>query len=195
MLTLKEIPGVSATLGNTPISRSALWNTPVDRIVPAQLTAFRARMALENRAKNADAAIEFILGRVNESVCKGEIPYVNLLAYSAPRKRVLLSSDLVAGFERMQRPMPAAILFGLEMVMPADEVVTLTWQKVRHLRMTPFAWHCVKSQPIHISSPYVFWWQRGESVMPLFGLEQEVFDVFGMVWGELMAAYENLALQ
>lgn len=187
MLALKDIPGIAPVLGGTQLAQSPIWNTPVDRIHPAQLTAYRAKLALSGQKSQADAAIDYLLRQV-----ASEAGSVSMLDYFEPNESFITSDELVRGFEQMQRPMPAAILFGLEMQLRPEEIVTLTWHKAKKLKLTSYARHVLKSQPIHIATKYVFWQQRDDKVMPLFGLEQEVFDTFGKVWGELQHAYNRM---
>lgn len=189
MLALKDIPGVAPVLGGTQLAQSPLWNQPVDRIHPSQLMAFRTKLAMSGQKSQADAAIDYALRQVAQQVGN-----VSMLDYFEPNESFITTDALVRGFEQMQRPMPAAILFGLEMQMLPDEVVTLTWDKAKKLKLTSYARHILKSQPIHIVAKYVFWQQRDEKVMPLFGMEQEVFDAFGKVWGELQHAYNRMAV-
>lgn len=192
MLALKDIPGIAPVLGGTLLAQSPIWTTPVDRIHPSQLMAFRTRLALSGSKAQADAALDFAVRQVAQAVTKDEVLDVAMLDYIEPNEVTLTSAQVVTGFAQMQRPMPAAILLGLELGLTPDEVVTLTWQKAKKLKLTQYARHILNSQPIHIATKYVFWQQRYTKVMPLFGLEQEVFDVFGMVWGELQHAYSRM---
>lgn len=187
MLALKDIPGVAPVLGGTQLAQSPIWFQPVDRIHPTQLMAFRAKLALSGQKPQADAAIDYVLRQVAQAVGN-----VSMLDYFEPNESFITTDELVRGFKQMQRPMPAAILFGLEMHLRPDEVVTLTWNKVKKLKLTSYARHILKSQPIHIATKYVFWQQHDDKVMPLFGIEQEIFDSFGKVWGELQHAYNRM---
>lgn len=193
MLALKNINGVMPVLGNTSISKSAIWNSPVDQINPAQLIAFRARLALENNVAEADATIAYLLLRIKEVA-----PDAQVLRYAQPRKVAFMSSDICRGFVRMTPPAPAAIIFGIETNLTADQVTTLTWLKakamIRSNKLSDQAILSLKSQPIHITSRYVFWRYVERKALPLFGLEQEVFDAFGMVWAELTVAYRGAVM-
>lgn len=193
MLALKDIPGVAPVLGGTEMAKSPIWTQPIDHIHPSQLMAFRAKMSMRGQKAQADAALDYMLRQVAGAVDKDDINSVVMLDYFEPNESFITTDELVHGFEQMQRPMPAAILFGLEMNMRPDEVVTLTWQKAKKLKLTGQARHILKSQPIHIATRYVFWQQR-DRVMPLFGMDQEVFDVFGKVWGELQHAYNRMVV-
>lgn len=196
MPALKDIAGIAPVLAGTALARSPLWSMPVDQIVPAQLTAFRTKQRLVGCKNQADAAIDFALRQVANAL---QEPDIAMLGYSEPHDRRMTSSELVRGFEQMRHPMPAAILFGLETYLAPDELVSLTWEKankmLREGRVNNYARHILKSQVLSISSRYVFWWDSGRKHMPLFGLEKEVFDIFGCVWGELSILYQNIILE
>jgi hypothetical protein len=190
MLALKDIAGLAPALGASPITSSPLWNKPVDQIIPAQLSAFRARLAMQGRKAQADATIDFVVKKVGAALGRGSVP---MLDYKEPVEDIIASCELAAGFELMPRPMPAAILFGLETGMPVDQVVTLTRQKARTLRgLSQTAATALRVQPISLTSKYAFWRNVDDKAMPLFGLEQEVFDTFGRTWGELVVAYRRI---
>lgn len=193
MLALKDIEGIRPTLGNTPLSKSPIWTTPVDQIVPAQLTAYRTKMALAGQASEANAAIRFALRCVMTAAWQGKIGAVGMLRYSEPRDTTITAGMLKRGFATMQRPRPAAILFGLESGLEVEQVVSLTWDKAKRLTLTPYAARILNSQPVHVRYPYVFWSEPAKP-RPLFGLSQEVFEVFGLVWAELVAAYDQIVL-
>jgi len=194
MLALKDIEGICPTLGNTPLSKSPIWNTPVDQIIPAQLTAYRTKMALAGQASEANAAIQFALRCVMIAARQGKIDMVGMLHYSEPRDTTITAGMLKRGFATMKRPRPAAILFGLESGLEIEQIISLTWEKAKRLTLTPYAKRILDSQPIHIRCPYVFWSERAGKPQPLFGLSQEVFEVLGVVWGELAIAYNQIVL-
>lgn len=197
MLALKDIKGVRPTLSRSFLSRSAIWNSPVDRIIPAQLFAIRAKMALKDKASEADEAIDYLVRQVKRAVGVGEIPYVPLMRYVRPDDSAFTLSELRSGLEKLKRPKPAAVLFGLEMDLPAEAVVSLTWDNARMLtrsgKLTWLAESILKNQPINIASNYVFWRYHENTPLPLFELEQEVFDVFNMVWAELSSYYARIS--
>lgn len=186
MLALKDIPGVAPVLGGTELAQSPIWEMRVDRIHPAQLTAFRAKLALCGKKAQADAAIDYVI----RQVAKVD-DAASMLWYVEPTEATVTVDDLLRGMKQLSRPMPAAIMFGLEMSMGADEIVCLTWRDAKKLKLTSYALRILRSQPVHISTDYVFWQEYDGRPMPLFGLEQEVFDTFGVVWGELRHSYDR----
>lgn len=198
MPALKEIGNIASRLKDSPLSQSPLWNMPVEEIAPVQLFSFRSRLAIDGRLKEADEAIKIALDEVMNAATGGDIQLVEMLDYFEPHVSIITAGELRRGFMSMVRPRPAALLFGLEAKLSAQEVVTLTWDKVRTMRRSglipPYACRILDSQPVHIKCQYVFWRSVNGRPVPLFGLEQEVFDVFGMVWGELASAYERIIL-
>ncbi|MCX6654492.1 MAG: hypothetical protein NTY03_05145 [Candidatus Bathyarchaeota archaeon] len=108
----------------------------------------------------------------------------------------MTAGQLRQGFEKMPRPCPAAILFGLDTNMTVEQVMTLNWKEANRLRgqgkLSEFACHILDSQPIHIASNYVFWVIMNKKPMPLFGLDGLIFENFGLLWSELQSSCENL---
>lgn len=108
----------------------------------------------------------------------------------------MTASVLRHGFEQMPRPFPAAILFGLDSNSSAQNTICLTRADASFMRdagmLSAFSCHILDSQPAHIASAYVFWREFNGKPMPLFGMEQLIFDVFGLTWGELDVAYSRM---
>lgn len=193
MTALKNIDGVSPVLGNTPIAQSPIWTQPVDRIHPAQLVAFRKKMAMNGQKAQADAAIDFALNQIARSY---GLENTLLTGYIEPQDAVMTTSLLMRGFGQMQHPYPAAILFALHANLKPEEVVSLTWARARKMARRhdcdPLVVQILRSQPIHIRAQYVFWREIDFKPVPLFGLEQLLFDTFGMVWAEFERAYRRI---
>jgi hypothetical protein len=108
----------------------------------------------------------------------------------------MTAGDLRRGFEKMPRPYPAAVLFGLDATLESESVVTLTWEVAKAMNsrgeLSEYAVHILKSQPVHITSPYVFWIQRDNKPQPLFDLDYQLAQTFGLLWGELAMSCERL---
>lgn len=194
MSTLKDIDGVSAVLGKTPLAQSSLWNAPVEGVSRFQLVAFRERLALEGKRDQADAIIDYLLQRIAKVA-----PDAPALMYQEPRRfPVLTSEELLNGLNELPAQFRAALLFALEARMPVAEVVSLTWPEAKKLarrgKLSMFAVHILKSQPVSLNGYFVFWHYKGQRLQPLFGLEAETFDVFGKSWSELQRGYDKLVI-
>lgn len=198
MLALKDISGIEQVLGSSPIAQTPLWNMPIDKILPAQLIAFRKQMSMEGQQDQADAAIDYLLRQVSRNVTSREVAQIKMLEYTEPCDLTITSHAFVDGLEQFERPAPAAILFGLELGLRSDEVITLRWpdalMMMRRGELTERCRQILAKQPRHIASDYVFWVEGETRPMPLFGLDQQVFDVYGLVWGQLQAAYRRMIL-
>lgn len=108
----------------------------------------------------------------------------------------MTAGQLRRGFEKMPRPCPAAILFGLDTGMQPDEVAALTWKDAKTLArdggLSEYARHILNSQPVHIACQYVFWLERDGKPQPLFDIEWMVTQVFELLWNELELACDRL---
>jgi hypothetical protein len=188
-LILKDL---CPSLGATPLSKSPLWNMQVSEIVPAQLTAFRTRLAIDGNTDKSEAGaiVQLIIRTVEQAVIDGEINAPPLLSYIEPVKPMTMGM-LRRTFSTMSRPRPAAILFGLEMKLDVEQIITLKWCDAKLLNLTPYARLILDSQPRHIASPYVFWYESKSKPFPLFGLGEEVLYAFEMTWSELVASTHN----
>ncbi len=112
------------------------------------------------------------------------------------KAKVFTAGQLRRGLELLDRPAAAAIMFGLETGADIDDVVTLKWPDVKlsSRTMSKYGRHLVRLQPIRIGCQYVFWREGKTQPMPLFDLSQSTLDVFGMMWHELVAAYDEMVM-
>jgi hypothetical protein len=195
MQALKDIGELSSLLGNTPLASSPMWETPLDRIHPVQLHAFLTRLKLDAQDEEGKSIIETVLMQVRQAHARGEIADVPLLRFAIPQERMTLG-ELRVGLEALTQPRPAAVLFGLELDMPIDDLITLKWERAlnfrRDGRLTPLANEILKAAPRHIRTHYVFWQEIDDKVAPLFGLSLELADVFDLEWPELREAYRTI---
>ncbi|MFT4064236.1 hypothetical protein [Paraburkholderia sp.] len=195
MQALKDIGDLSSLLGNSPIAQSPLWTKPVDQIVPAQFIAFQTRLTFDGHGEEAKVILETILGELKAAHVKGSIPHVPVLDFTIPLARMTLG-DLRKGLEQLERPRPAAVLFGLEADLEIDEVISLTWEKAKVLReghLSKIARELLRLAPRHLGTPYVFWQTMNGAPAPLFGLSLELAAIFDMEWPELRKAYRTIA--
>lgn len=198
MPALKEISSFKVSLADSQLAKSPLWNMQAHAIIPAQLSAFKARLGLEG-FKGTSALFVKIVAALEQAKRSGEIENAPILRYSEPKPFVMTSRVLREGFERMTRPLPAAILFALETGLEPDELTALTWTKAKALvktgKIKTYARLILESQPRHITSKCVFWKQDVKgTAQPLYELELEVFEQFKMVWSELQRAYSVMIL-
>lgn len=196
MPALKDIPSFRNKLANSELANSPMWDMQADSIIPAQLFALRAKLKL-NGVYGTRSLFKSIVESLEEAKKNGDIKDAPILNYREPKTFTITSTEMREGFERMGRPTPSAIMFGLETGLDPDELVMLTWSKVRAMsragRVKTYARSIVEAQTRHISCKYVFWKQNAKGVaQPLFGLELDVFDEYKMVWSELVKAYRDM---
>jgi hypothetical protein len=195
MQALKEIGDLSLLLGNSPIAQSSLWNQPVDTIHPAQFVAFQTRMSFDDHGAEAKVILETVMAELTLAHTRGDIPRVPALSFSIPLERMTLG-DLRKGLEQLERPRPAAVLFGLEADLEIDQVITLTWEKAKVLREGPLsniARELLRLAPRRLGTPYVFWQELNGAPAPVFGLSLELAAIFDVEWPELRRAYKTVA--
>lgn len=88
-----------------------------------------------------------------------------------------------------------AVMFCLETKAPATRLLTLTWQEVFRMNLTPIAQAIVRSMPRHLSLPNVFWEYVAEVdglASPLFGLEKHLRVAAGVNLARLQVLYDRL---
>jgi hypothetical protein len=195
MQALKNVGELSSLLGDTPIAQSPMWDTPLEKIHPVQLHAFLTRLKLDHRDEEGVAIVETLLAQLTAAFARGEIVEVPLMRFAIPQERMTLG-ELKRGLMKLSTPRPAAVLFGLEMDLPIDDLITLKWERVREFRqrqmVTPLAEAILRAAPHHIRTHYVFWQQVEERVTPLFGLSLELAEIFDMEWPQLRHAYQTI---
>ena len=191
---LKNIDLVASKFYSSPLTESPIWNMPVSKIDRHHLFAFTTKWRALGRGDEAVTIVRELISELNDAAKNGVIDSdLNIFSYSQPSGERMSACELKTGLAQMLRPRPAAVLFALETGIDSDEVVTLTWNRIRRLRLSQLAWLCLDSQPRHIRCNYVFWQEADGKPTPIYGLTAEIFDTFQMVWSELKQAYDHMA--
>lgn len=193
-MLLKDIPGVLPSLADTAIARSKLWERDVSEIIPHQLVALRW-LAIERGDEDVDTYFDHLANCLNIAAVTGQIPDdLAILQYSKPKFGGLLSSELAAGVSKLNPAMARAAIFGLEMDLPLDRIMTLSFKQANAMELTPLASAALSAQVRSISSNLAFWKKEdGQDVhTPIFGFANEVYESFGMSWNALRTGYQKL---
>ncbi len=196
MLALKDI--LADKVGTSPLAGSPIWAQPIESIIPSQITAFVDRQAQLGKRDEAESAVEIALAAITRAVGRNELPVPDMLSYYRPNRIVLTSTEIKDGLLYLDNPKAAAVLFALETGMDSVDVARLTHRALADFRKThmlsPIALECLREAPLrHVALQYVFWRESdGGFPLPLFGLEADVFQAFGLVWAELEQGYNNL---
>lgn len=199
MPALKEIGNLANRTGVSCLTQSPLWHQDVATITLVQVFSFIAKMKLNNRLDEAETAVEIVMQEVHQAVARNEIDVPPMLSYERQDRIYLTAGELRRGLMFLGHKRAAAILFALETEMDLTDAARLTYRRLAEIKhdceLSEIANACLEQVPQHIRSPYVFWQERADgTVTPLFGLDEAVFDAFGLVWAELMEGYENLIM-
>ena len=193
-LALKSIGRISELLGVSPLSQSPLWNKTVDKITPNQVTVFLSQCHIYGRRDEGETAIDIAQREVAAYIDKNQLERPAFLNYRTHYKLSLTLDELKKGLQYLPNERAHAVLFALETNLDATGVAMLTHSSLRKMKLTDLATLCAQCCPRQISMQYVFW-QHDDSFnlpLPLFGLDADVFDAFGLVWGELALGYQNI---
>jgi len=99
-------------------------------------------------------------------------------------------NGLLARFSLVRRK---AVLYCLETGCTAQRIMVLTWRQALIQAQTDLARDIVRSLPRHMKLDYAFWeYLEGGLAVPLFGLEQEVFDQTGYTLTVLQEVYKGM---
>jgi hypothetical protein len=198
MTALKEI--LADQVGTSPLASSPMWEQPVGEIDPTQITAFIARLSELGRRDQAESAVEIALAAITRAVGNNQLPVPKMLSYYRPNRTVLTSTEFKNGLLILEQPRAAAVLFALETGMDTVEVSRLTHRGLAEFRKThaisPIAQACLdEAPPRHVALQYVFWRESDAGMpLPVFGLEADVFNAFGLIWAEVVQGYNNMVV-
>jgi hypothetical protein len=199
MTLLKDVGRMSNLIGLGTLKTSALWSQPVDKILPLQIHAFIKRMELAGVKDQAETAVVLCMSELRRVVDTGQLVRPPMLDYSAPNDERMTSGELLQGLRFMGNPKASAVLFALETGMDAYAAGRLTWERATKMfqaaTLTPLAIACTRVCPRQLRLQYV-WWQVNEGgvAQPLLNLDADVFDAFGLIWGELAQRYQRLIM-
>lgn len=193
-MLLKDIPGVLPSLANSFLANTELWSRDVSEIIPHQLVAQRW-LAIDRGIEHVDTHLEFLVNQANIAAMEGLIPNdTPWLGYKTPQRSGILSSELEAGLAKLPSAMARAAVFGLEMDLPLDKVMSLTYMQAANMELTETARTALRAQVRSIASDLAFWQPNGGSEVhgPLFGFANEVYANFDMSWNALRLSYKGM---
>ncbi|AVY94609.1 hypothetical protein DAI18_11575 [Microvirgula aerodenitrificans] len=175
------------------LASSPLWQRDLSGVSSLDLTLF---LRLHNdRLLAAKAEVQHLITLTWTTMLQGRCKPPEMIYFDIPKERMSIE-DLRAW--TMQLPTPArrkAMLFGLEMNMPAGAVVDLTWAELKRLDLTPFAHTLLLCHSRHSRLPYVFWETSpaGNVVSPLIALADDVWSATdGIGYDRLLKLYRNM---
>lgn len=198
MPALKEVGRLSSIVGVSPLQESPMWDQDIAALSPIQFQAFVKRLSMQGKKDIAESAIAIALTEIDRVVKRGEISKPAILSYRPVQTRYMTYSEFKTGLEQLDPNRRSAVVFALEMKMDIIDVAGFRWDDLQQMQvdgaLTDIAKECLRSSVRSISTPYVFWSNNGNKQSPLQGLEAELFDAFGLVWGELELIYKNIVM-
>lgn len=185
-MLLKEIPGLAPSLEGTAIANSAYWNRDVAAIIPHQIVALR--WLHKDDPDDIDLYLDFMMNHLHLAAKAELIPAdLAILKYKRPRQVGILSSELVEGLSKMTPGMARATIFGLEMDLPLERIMTLSFKHANSMSLTQMASRVLGSQVRSINDNRAF----SDDGIP-FGLANEVYANFNMTWNNLRLSYKSI---
>ena len=175
------------------LASSPLWQRDLSGVRSLDLTLF-LRLH-KDRLLAAKAEVQHLITLTWTTMLQGRCEPPEMIYFDIPKERMSIE-DLRAW--TMQLPTPArrkAMLFGLEMNMPAGGVVDLTWAELKRPDLTPFAHALLLCHSGHPRLPYVFWETSPADnvVSPLIGLADDVWRATdGIGYDRLLKLYRNI---
>ncbi len=192
MIALSQIGTVQTLLGCSLLSKSPLWDQPLDKVIPEQLLAFKMRYAHTELAEQADNEVKCLINFLKDANCA--VPGVDrcpLVGFTLATRVVMTATELIEGLQKMTCEQRQAVLFGLETGYMPEILATLTWENVQGLELSGLANNILRSRPRSIATNLVFW-EAANAKAPLLNLRHCIFDAFGLLWPELRTAYQTL---
>jgi len=115
---------------------------------------------------------------------------------TSSREQPYTAGDFRTALEALSRPRSGAVFMAALCSYDLTVITSLTWRAAFELRnqgrLDDISWSIVQSQPRHMKSVYVFW-EDDADPKPLFGLDRDVMDTFGMTWADLLHVFQTMS--
>lgn len=164
------------------LSTSALWGKSVYEADKMQIHALYQRLSMVLGQREAESVIDDAVRACMEAYLLGDLETNAWMMYCCP---LVAEEQVAARMERFSIMERYTIAIAVSASLSLREAITLTWNVAGHLSKTwpDDARVLLKCVPRHIRCPNVFWAHNslGEP-KPLYHLEGEVLDAFGMPW-------------
>jgi hypothetical protein len=184
---LKHIGNLHQLLDEALLTRSHLWELEASTLTNTHFRAFIKQMELEGLG---DLALYEASIAVREMRRSG-LASAPSLAFASLQPRMTMG-ELRTGLEQLSLTRRRALLFALEQGLDDYDLVMLRPAAAALLPLTSLAREILAMTPRRLHCAYLFWEDRNGKPMPLFGIGQQVFEIFGRVWMELVAAYRDM---
>jgi hypothetical protein len=195
---LKDIGRMSTLPGVSLLASSFLWDKPVNEIHPLQIHAFIKRMSMLGKRDAAETAVALCIAEVTIAMGQDQILRPAMVDYSPPFHQLMTAGELRDGLLYLGREKGAAVLFALETGLTLVDTGRLTWMQAMKMfqaqTLSNLAQACTRVCPRYVAFRYVFWIKDMELDLPapMFSLDGDIFDAFGLLWLELQDCYKGL---
>lgn len=192
-MLLKEIPGLLPVLNDSIVTQSKLWNKHVENLHPAQLIAIRTKELQSNPTSNIDQEINFLVKHIQFAELD-DLCHSPLSTYYKPNDKKMLTTEFIAGLQKMTQEYRLATIFGLEMKLSAIRTSNLTVQQAYNLEnLTELATSVLRSSLNSVKTICMFWRaNEANEHIALDDLGEVIYEAYGMTWLELSARYRNM---
>lgn len=198
MLQVKDIGQDNARLQNSQLKNYRLWNKPTSQVKSLDLLIYQKSMEIEGNGNEAIRDIEELQRATIMAMLDGRLNDAPYLSYMGQRIKMTMGDfTALLQYSDLSQIRKKAILFSLETGIKPEDVVIMTWKIAAKTKMTPFAKAIVESIPRNIHINYVFWeeMESFDMVAPLFGLSQNVQDLFsGLTHREVSKLFNEAVL-
>lgn len=166
--------------GEGPLSQSHLFNRHIESLRPLDINVFLRSHAGTTKHHEAQREIMHLIDLTRRAALVGELKEVPEFTNfdPIPRHRITID-ELRLWLAETTLARRRAILFGLETQMPVQDIVGLTWKKLRTMQDVPeSAMELANSALRHYRLDYVFWEPLPNlAAAPLFGLAETIVEI------------------
>jgi len=191
-MLLKDVPGVLPRLENSLISKTDMWTSDVDSVIPAQFLAFRTLIKSDFPEVDIDRDINYLVRQVQFAELENVLTSP-LRNYIEPCDAHMLMSELKEGLQKLDQTYQHAFLFGMEIGYSAFQIENMSYQQaIRGCPKSALATSIINSLVPSSRTINAFWKVEDGQHVRLDDLESEIYRAFGKTWRELLSGYSRL---
>lgn len=167
-----------------------IWQREVGEVTERELMILHYRIQNALNKTKADAAIKFLVERINE-VAEGS----KLKSFRLPAERIT-SEEFNLALQHFTVAERRCILFALTSKRSLSYAINLKWgrliQLVNARAISKYEHIIALSMPRHLMTDLVFWQQGESTALPLVGIIAKVSFTFNCSWEELQERFDNM---
>ncbi|MCW7555085.1 hypothetical protein NX722_21160 [Endozoicomonas gorgoniicola] len=183
-ISLSQITNVASVPECRPLKETRFWRTNVGLISSHMLQVLQAELEEHHGHTVADACMNSLVEHALYDYLSGRIDNESLLMYQLPIRAsdiaaAIKSLNQLAGMEKL------AVMFSLVEGITLTDSVRLAWDEIDYKALQPVSVSMLRSTPVHMDVPYVFWRlepDHDDHPIPLFGFVRHFTELSGMTW-------------